>query len=162
MDSPSGDVIAVDQNFPLFAAKRVEILYGPAAAVYGADAFGGVINIISREPEVQDELDVRAELRTGSGDMRYADLFIGHAWSSGVELSLGGHRHQDRLAETSKDKALFAATDALNFSNQVLVPAAAREDHQSPIESDSLFARLRYQDRFELGLQQWQFQQQTS
>jgi len=45
--SPTGEAIPVADNFPLYYAKRVEILYGPTAALYGADAFGGVINIIS-------------------------------------------------------------------------------------------------------------------
>ena len=35
-------------NFPLYHAKQVEILYGPASVVYGADAFSGVINVITK------------------------------------------------------------------------------------------------------------------
>lgn len=49
IDSPTGEIIPVADNFPLYNAKQIEILYGPAAALYGADAFGGVINIITKE-----------------------------------------------------------------------------------------------------------------
>jgi len=30
--------------------ERIEVLYGPGSSLYGADAFGGVINIITRRP----------------------------------------------------------------------------------------------------------------
>lgn len=36
---------------PLDEVERVEVLQGPGAAFYGADAVGGVINIITRKPE---------------------------------------------------------------------------------------------------------------
>ncbi|WMX14883.1 TonB-dependent receptor [Aureispira sp. CCB-E] len=39
----------VDKNFLIRYAKRVEIILGPASALYGADAFTGVINIISKD-----------------------------------------------------------------------------------------------------------------
>ncbi|MBK9989869.1 MAG: TonB-dependent receptor [Verrucomicrobia bacterium] len=36
--------------YDLFALDRLEILRGPASVLYGTDALGGVINIITREP----------------------------------------------------------------------------------------------------------------
>lgn len=39
----------IDKNFLIRYAKRVEIVMGPASALYGADAFTGVINIISKD-----------------------------------------------------------------------------------------------------------------
>lgn len=39
----------VDKNFSVRNAERVEIVLGPASALYGADAFSGVVNIISKE-----------------------------------------------------------------------------------------------------------------
>jgi outer membrane receptor for ferrienterochelin and colicin len=38
-------------QLPIRQAERIEIIYGPAAAVYGADAVSGVINIITREAD---------------------------------------------------------------------------------------------------------------
>jgi outer membrane receptor for ferrienterochelin and colicins len=35
---------------PMSAISRIEVIRGPASAIYGADAFLGVINIITREP----------------------------------------------------------------------------------------------------------------
>jgi outer membrane receptor for ferrienterochelin and colicin len=41
----------ISQQYPLSNIKRVEIIYGPASTMYGANAFSGVINIITKEPE---------------------------------------------------------------------------------------------------------------
>lgn len=41
----------LDLALPLDEVERIEILRGPGSALYGADAFGGVINIITRRPE---------------------------------------------------------------------------------------------------------------
>jgi outer membrane receptor for ferrienterochelin and colicins len=35
---------------PLSAVERVEIIRGPGSALYGADAFLGVINVVTRRP----------------------------------------------------------------------------------------------------------------
>ena len=38
-------------QLPVRQAERIEVIYGPSAAVYGADALSGVINIITREAD---------------------------------------------------------------------------------------------------------------
>jgi iron complex outermembrane receptor protein len=44
----SGDWYPVGKQFSLANAKQVEIIMGPASALYGADAFAGVINVVTR------------------------------------------------------------------------------------------------------------------
>jgi outer membrane receptor protein involved in Fe transport len=41
----------IGAQLPVRQAERIEVIYGPAAAVYGADAVSGVINIITKEAE---------------------------------------------------------------------------------------------------------------
>lgn len=41
-------VATTDRTYPISAIKRVEIIYGPASAVYGPNAFQGIINIITK------------------------------------------------------------------------------------------------------------------
>ena len=41
--------------------EQIEIVKGPASAVYGADALGGVINIITRDPPAPHYLDLQTE-----------------------------------------------------------------------------------------------------
>src|SRR5687768_13969500 len=37
-----------DIPVPLDAVERIEVLYGPGASLFGADAFGGTVNVITR------------------------------------------------------------------------------------------------------------------
>ncbi len=58
---------------PLAAVERVEVIRGPLSALYGSEALGGVVNVITRWPTDQWEGSVRL-----SGQ-RVAD----HAWGGG-------------------------------------------------------------------------------
>ena len=54
-------------GFPLHAVERIEIIRGPGSALYGADAFSGVINIISQSAENTER---KIGVRSGSFDRR--------------------------------------------------------------------------------------------
>lgn len=45
---PTGDLLAIAGQFSLKNAERVEVVLGPMSSLYGADAFSGVINVVSR------------------------------------------------------------------------------------------------------------------
>lgn len=57
-----GNAMALDR-INLFNVDRIEIASGPASALYGSDAMGGVINIITRTPE---KPEVTVGLEAGS------------------------------------------------------------------------------------------------
>src|SRR5690606_8107123 len=40
---------AINQNFPIQYVERIEVLIGPVSSIYGADAFNGVVNIITKK-----------------------------------------------------------------------------------------------------------------
>ncbi len=70
---------AVDLNsIPLNAINRVEILSDSASAVYGADALGGVVNIILREDYEGFEVEVGRDMPTRKGaDSDHVDIVFG-------------------------------------------------------------------------------------
>ncbi|MGD9641459.1 MAG: TonB-dependent receptor plug domain-containing protein [Elusimicrobiales bacterium] len=45
---PTGDLMAIAGQYSLRGAERVEVVLGPMSSVYGADAFSGVINVVTR------------------------------------------------------------------------------------------------------------------
>ena len=47
INQTNGEIISASMQYPLFGVERVEVLYGAASVVYGADALSGVINLIS-------------------------------------------------------------------------------------------------------------------
>lgn len=74
---------AQDLNqIPLAAVERVEILQDGASAVYGSDAIGGVINIITRKDYTGAELKVgtaRVGLPSEGGDREEGSFLVGAA-----------------------------------------------------------------------------------
>ena len=60
--SPFQGSTASSLDLPIAAIQRVEVVRGPGSAVYGADAFAGVINVITKKAKDIDgtQLGVRA------------------------------------------------------------------------------------------------------
>ncbi len=58
-------------RIPASIVERVEIVKGPMSSLYGADAVGGVINIITRRPAKKTRVDVG--VRYGANDHGAAD-----------------------------------------------------------------------------------------
>ena len=48
----------IGAQLPVAQAERIEVLYGPAAAIYGADAMAGVINIVTKKADKLHFIDV--------------------------------------------------------------------------------------------------------
>lgn len=71
-------------NIQLEDVERIEIVRGPMSALYGSDALGGVINIITRAPRKGNQTGVRAMMgQTGDGQ-RETIVVVGHGnWSDG-------------------------------------------------------------------------------
>lgn len=154
VDSPTGDIIALGQNFPLFSAKRVEIVFGPSAAVYGADAFGGVVNIITRD----DRSSLSVNVGAANTDSR--DLQLVTKLDNGLSINLGGNIYRDQRYEHIGEPSRQEPMNAVAFNNTVVIPATERETFRAPVESESAFLQLMY-GGLELGAHYWQFQQQS-
>jgi iron complex outermembrane receptor protein len=58
-DAQSGHHNA-DIPVPLAAVERIEVLHGPGSSLFGADAFGGTINVITRRAGVAPSLTLHA------------------------------------------------------------------------------------------------------
>jgi hemoglobin/transferrin/lactoferrin receptor protein len=62
-------------QLPVRQAERIEIIYGPAAAIYGADAVSGVINIITKEAE--KGTFVMGDMGLGMPEYRNGNFMVG-------------------------------------------------------------------------------------
>ncbi|NQD37131.1 TonB-dependent receptor [Permianibacter sp. IMCC34836] len=59
---------------PMNEIDRVEVVYGPAAVVYGANAFVGVINVITRQQLGENGTHFTGQLRRGSFNAEELDF----------------------------------------------------------------------------------------
>ena len=60
-------------QIPKDAIQRIEIVRGPASALYGSEGLGGVINIITKKPTEQRETSVT--LKYGEGETASQEIF---------------------------------------------------------------------------------------
>ncbi len=89
---------------PISAVERVEILTDGASAIYGADAVGGVVNIILRRDFTGYETKLRyGTVTTGDMNEYQASQAAGWAWDGGNALATYEFLRQDNLSATDKD-----------------------------------------------------------
>jgi len=92
--------------YSLHNVERIEIIWGPASALYGANAFGGVINIITKKGD--DLNGLQAEMGYGTFNTRFEKLNMGLR-KANLEFAIAGTLY-------STDGPKFANRDP-NYSN---------------------------------------------
>ena len=98
----SNERIPIMENYPVHMAKQIEVVYGPASALYGADAVSGVINIISKDFKVQSALGAESTRATDGDHMRLANFHGSYEFKPGIRLTVGGQWFYDPLPELDK------------------------------------------------------------
>ncbi len=88
-------------GYPLEHIARIEIIRGPGSALYGADAYAGVINIITKK--AQDTTGTQVGTRAGS--FKTWDAWIQHGGKIGA-LELAGYL---RIGRTDGFKELMTS-----------------------------------------------------
>ncbi|CAI1047989.1 Colicin I receptor precursor [Serratia plymuthica] len=104
---PNSDNSGIEQGWlpPLEAIERIEVVRGPMSSLYGSDAMGGVINVITRKTsrtEWKGSLhgDATFQERSDSGD-----IFQTNAYASGPLIEgLLGLRVNGLLSRRAEDK----------------------------------------------------------
>lgn len=80
-----GDRSQVWGGMPVNDIARIEVIRGPGSALYGADAFAGTINIITKTPEEIESTEFG--IRAGSFDTKEGWVLTGHQWK-GFDIAL--------------------------------------------------------------------------
>jgi iron complex outermembrane receptor protein len=85
--------------------ERIEVLKGPQGTLFGRNATGGAINIVTRQPGDHFELDVDGTL--GSFDNREAKAFVSIPFSDGLRASVSGlYKKTDSYYDLASDSAV--------------------------------------------------------
>lgn len=150
ISSPTGEPLPIYENFPIYYAKQIEIVYGPASALYGADAFTGVINIITDDLNGQPGGDVRVDV--GEDGYLRSEIYGRVNFSDNAHMLYGGHFHEydgPDLASEYPDR--YQLGDLVDFGGNTVFEAAQREGASFPEESRSFFLNMSLGEHFKLG-----------
>ncbi|WP_171013489.1 TonB-dependent receptor [Chitinivorax sp. B] len=159
ISSPTGEPIPVQFNFPLHGIKQVEIVYGPASALYGADAFTGVINLITEVPTQEQSLRVGGA--AGDARFRYGYLTGTSRFTDDLALTFGlSAQRSDNPNLAAANPAQFQLAD-LKIGNNTVVPANQRS-YWAPSAGRNAYLRLALGQEFALGLVHSYFRHPTS
>ncbi len=137
-----GDRNQVWGGMPVEAISRIEVIRGPGSAVYGADAFAGVINVITKEASEIDGFEFGSRL--GSFDTRDAwALYGGEIGGFDVTFSAefrdtDGH-DEDITADAATPQGTSLAPGSVNTGTQ---------------NFDTRFSISKHNLKFRAGLQQ--------
>ncbi len=100
ISSPTNEPLPILANYPVHSARQVEIVYGPASALYGADAFSAVINIISNT--VDDAPGFRASTSAGQFGLYNETASYGARLGHGATLMVSGQALYDHQPDLSR------------------------------------------------------------
>ena len=71
----------IASQLPIRQAERIEVIYGPAATLYGADAAAGVINIVLRDSDFPTY--AQADIETGGNELTRVNALFGGKYAIG-------------------------------------------------------------------------------
>lgn len=140
-------------GMPINNIKRIEVIRGPGSAVYGADAFAGTINIITKTAE-----DINGDefgVRTGSFNTREGWMLHGRKWKNfdiAFSLELSKTDGQDSVIDADAQTGL----DSVFGTDASLAPGSVNLQHKNidtrlDISDEHWRFRLGYQGRHDLG-----------
>ena len=151
ISSPTTDIIPVKENYPIYFAKQVEIILGPGSAIYGADAFSGLINIITDNEDVEDEFVVGSSYGTAS----YSNSFVMFHKQIGEQqdIRFGAQYHQSDNPDLSKIyKNEFTFGPLVTFGGDTAVTTAQRKPYSVPTSSHSVYLNVNFSEDIHFSL----------
>ncbi len=129
-------------SLPVKAISRIEIIRGPGSAIYGADAFAGVINIITKTANDYNGHEVGGRL----GEFGTRDIWYSHGGiqENGIETALSL-----QYTTTDGDDNRVISSDAQSIFDNFLSTSAS----YAPGPLDTQLDRLDI--NFEVGQGDW-------
>ncbi len=122
------NVVFWSRQHPISNVKRIEVVYGPASTMYGANALVGVVNVITKDPDELSKpghIDIAGSTGYGTYNTKYLDLTLS-ASSGAVSFSATGRiltsdeRDLSQYDEYDYDISDFDALYSTDYYKSVL------------------------------------------
>lgn len=110
-------------TIPLAAVERIEILSDGASAVYGSDAIGGVVNIITRSDFQGVEMTWgMSDPKSGDGETEEGSVIFGASGDRGSVIAGASYNTRGIIFQRDRE---WSAGGASTFSNNFMTATAA-------------------------------------
>jgi outer membrane receptor for ferrienterochelin and colicin len=100
ISSPTNEPLPIVANYPVHSARQIEVVYGPGSALYGADAFSAVVNIITKTAEEASGLSASAS--AGQFGLSNVTGTYGASLGRGASLVVSAQGYYDRQPDLSR------------------------------------------------------------
>lgn len=156
VNSPTGTPLPIVQNYPVADAKQVEVILGPASALYGVDAFTGVVNIITKKGF--EAKTARIATSYGMFNTTNTNVVLG-AGNKDVSFLLSGsfyYSEEPNFPELFKEEYTWYHERYKTNGDVLLSPFSSEvvtlpiEEYATPTMSYAVHSKLNLKD-FELG-----------
>jgi outer membrane receptor protein involved in Fe transport len=116
---PFVNVPATNETQPLEMIKRLEFITGPGGVLWGSNSLLGILNVITKDAEDVDGVEVGASVGDGTGDHNYARAYVmaGKADLMSGKLKLFGHASVTTYQGPSFEMPLLLFQDPLPQPN---------------------------------------------
>jgi outer membrane receptor for ferrienterochelin and colicins len=90
-DISNGWLRHIGFDFPLIDIERIEVIFGPGSSLYGANAYAGIIYIITKNAEeLQDKNKIDARISYGSFNSVSPEIYYSSKFENGLSLQVTG------------------------------------------------------------------------
>lgn len=141
----------IDHDFPLSSIERIEVIYGPASAVYGPNSFSGIINIITKSPDkLNDNTDrISGHTSGGSFNTQTAELtYLARTGELGISFTYRRHR-SDRFDITDRD-GFFSEGDIIGNPRVWGPYAEYYPEFDNKTNANAIISKITFKD-FKIG-----------
>jgi outer membrane receptor protein involved in Fe transport len=151
ISTPSGEALPIMENYPVHFAEQIEIVFGPASALYGANAVSGVINIISKKASSNKSFHVEASALGGTYGYTNTTLYVTKKISDNFTFVASGQYSHDKQPDYSKvwrhDSLVNSSSLKTGVFNTIFGPMAPETpvspNYEAPLEGWNVHASIR-------------------
>jgi len=136
-------LVSVGVNYPLVGIERIEILYGGASVIYGADAVTGVINLITDR-----EIENSSTISVGLGGYLYGDIHHSIKLND-MLFTISAHWHRDEDYNFDKLYSSDYPKTPIMLGDKIIQSGEDRNFDYKPVHTKSV--------SFLLSSQNWDF-----
>ncbi len=155
---PMTNMPALARQQPMELVKRVEMITGPGGVLWGSNSLLGILNVITKDAEDIEGVEVGSSIGHGDGDRMAARAYVMAGKSDLLDdkLSLFGHASVETYQGAAMDMPLLLFHEPLPQPNSANTYGPLTESNQQPgllvnLSGKAKIGKLKLRAQYQLG-----------